>query len=151
MNMDEITARAQMLIHRPASEVFDAFVHPEKMGEFWFARRDDGLREGESVTWFVGNAPDAPGIEVCTRTLERPKELVIDWGHGDARTTVRWTFEERGTGTTFLRIEERGFSGDVEAVTARALDSTGGFNQVIVAAKAFLEHGAKINVVADHA
>lgn len=32
----------------------------------------------------------------------------------------------------------------------RALDSTAGFNQVIVALKALIEHDAQINVVDDH-
>lgn len=54
-------------------------------------------------------------------------------------------------GTTLLRVEETGYSGDPETVIAAALDSTGGFNQVIIAAKAWLEHRAPINVVADHA
>lgn len=49
-----------------------------------------------------------------------------------------------------LTIEETGFTGSPEAIMACALDSTGGFNQVIVAAKALLEHGVALNVVADH-
>ena len=63
---------------------------------------------------------------------------------------MTWTFEERGPNATLLRVEEAGFSGGPKEVIASALDSTGGFNQVITAAKAWLEHGAIINVVADH-
>ena len=33
--MTERAARATMLIHRAVSEVFDAFVAPEKITQFW--------------------------------------------------------------------------------------------------------------------
>ena len=39
----------------------------------------------------------------------------------------------------------------VDSILERVLDSTGGFNQVIIAAKALIEHGVELNVVADHA
>ena len=47
-------------------------------------------------------------------------------------------------------IEERGFSGSHDEIVSQALESTCGFNQVVVALKALLEHNATINVVADH-
>ncbi len=75
----------------------------------------------------------------------------VRWGEGDQFTTVSWMLEDQGADTTRLVIEERGFTGSREEVVAQALDSTGGFNQVIVALKALLEHNAVINVVADHA
>ena len=59
--------------------------------------------------------------------------------------------EETEEGDTILTIEESGFAGSQEAIVERALDSTGGFNQVIIAAKALIEHGVAVNVVAAHA
>ena len=49
MDPSTLTAKAAVLIHKPAEVVFDAFVDPESMGQFWFTRRDSGLREGASV------------------------------------------------------------------------------------------------------
>ena len=146
-----ITAKAQILIHRPANEVFDAFVEPETMAKFWFTRRDDGLREGETVTWFIGPEPDAPRIEVQVTSLKRPDSIVMKWGHAASLTTVSWTFEEKAPTTTLLRVEESGLSGTTQEIIDAALDSTGGFNQVVVAAKAWLEHKTVVNVVADRA
>ena len=147
----DLAAKAQTLIHKPASDVFDAFVDPETMSKFWFTRRDDGLREGETVTWYIGARPDAPQIEVKVKSLKRPSLIVMEWGDAGGSTTVTWTFEEKSQNTTLLRVEEVGYSGDPQTITDAALDSTGGFNQVIIAAKAWLEHRATINVVADHA
>ncbi|MCY4056896.1 MAG: SRPBCC domain-containing protein [Gammaproteobacteria bacterium] len=75
----DLAATARTLIRKPASEVFDAFVNPETVSKFWFTRRDDGLREGETVTWYLGARPDAPQIGVRVRSLERPRLIVMEW------------------------------------------------------------------------
>ena len=147
----DLAATAQVLVHRPVADVFDAFVNPETMSRFWFTRRDDGLQAGETVTWYLGPQPDAPGFEVQVTSLERPSLIVMEWENAGGFTTVVWTFEAKGPRTTLLRVEETGYSGGPQTVIAAALDSTGGFNQVVIAAKAWLEHRAPINVVADHA
>ncbi len=77
---------------------------------------------------------------------------MIEWvGQDGNPAQVEWTFEETDEGDTILVVEESGYVGDGNAIVERALDSTGGFNQVIVAAKALLEHGIELNVVASHA
>jgi hypothetical protein len=43
-----------------------------------------------------------------------------------------------------------GFTGSDEQIFVSVLDSTRGFNQVIIAVKAFVEHGVQVNVVVDH-
>ena len=144
-------ATAQTLVHKPASDVFDAFANAETMSKFWFTRRDDGLRAGETVTWYLGAEPDALPVEIRVTSLERPSLIVMEWENAGGFTTVTWTFEEKGPNTTVLRVEETGYSGDPQTNLAAVLESIGGFNQVIIAAKAWLEHRAAINVIADHA
>ena len=76
---------------------------------------------------------------------------MIEWENGGEQTQVIWSIEETEEGNSILTIEESGFSGNSDAILERILDSTGGFNQVIVAAKALVEHGVAVNVVTDHA
>ena len=147
----DLAATAKALIRTSAADVFDAFVNPATMGKFWFTRRDDGLREGETVTWYIGERADAPRFDVRVTTLQRPQLIVMEWESGSGWTTVRWTFEAKSRDTTIVRVEETGYSGDPQAAINAALDSTGGFNQVLIAAKAWLEHRVPVNVVADHA
>ncbi len=121
------------------------------MSRFWFSRRDDGLRAGESVRWFLGDGADAISFSVQVKEVQRPERLVIEWPGEEGETTqVSWLFEEVEGGDTVLTIEEAGFRGTDQQVIERVLDSTRGFNQVIVAVKALLEHGTEINVVAAH-
>lgn len=84
------------------------------------------------------------------KTLQHPDKLVIEWGEEGNRRTVVWTLQTAGAGATKLTIEESGFSGSADDMIASALDSAGGFNQVIVAVKALLEHDARIDLIADH-
>jgi uncharacterized protein YndB with AHSA1/START domain len=43
------TARAEMLIRRPVSEVFEAFVDPAITSKFWFTRSSGRLELGKEV------------------------------------------------------------------------------------------------------
>jgi uncharacterized protein YndB with AHSA1/START domain len=121
------------------------------MSKFWFSRRDDGLKEGETVSWFLGSGEHAVAFAVRVEELRPPSKIVISWARDGAFTQVTWTFEATERGDTILTIEEAGFAGSDDAIVDQALDSTGGFNQVILAAKAWVEYGVALNVVADHA
>ena len=149
--MDRISAKAQILVRATPEAVFDAFVDADTMSKFWFTRRDGGLSEGETVLWYVGEDDAAYAIEVRVKELKRPEKIQIEWGEGEQFTEVCWRIENSSDGNSKLTIEETGFTGSPAEIVAKALDSTKGFNQVIVAVKAVLEHNAHINVVADHA
>ena len=151
MNFDNISVNADIRIRRTPSEVCTAFSDASAMSKFWFTRRDDGLIAGEPVTWFIGSGENAIAFEVRLKEIDPPHKIVIAWGHDDDNyPKVIQLFEVTEDGDTRLTIEETGFTGSNEAIIERALDSTGGFNQVIIAAKALNEHGVELNLVADH-
>lgn len=148
--MDNLSAKAKVRIRKPPAEVFHAFADAGAMSEFWFTRRDDGLKAGESVTWFIGSGENSIAFDVHVQELSHPNKIVIFWERDGAYTQVTWSIEETEEGDSILTIEESGFTGSSDAIVEQALDSTAGFNQVIIAAKALLEHGIGLNVVADH-
>ena len=148
--MNEITANARMIVHCPALDVYEAFANPAIMTKFWFPKASGRLEEGREVKWYVGTDADAFEIIVHVKAAQKPHLLQIQWGDGDSFTDVRWEFESKGESETVVRICESGFSGGQNEVIQKALVSTGGFNQVITAAKALLEHNARMNVVEDH-
>lgn len=151
MNTEKLSAKAKIRIRRAPLEVFLAFVDAGTMSKFWFTRRDEGLREGRSVPWFIGSGDDAMSFDIRVKELSRPNRIVIEWENGGVFTQVSWSIEGTAEGDTILTIEETGFAGSPEAIVERVIDSTKGFNQVIIAAKALIEHGVELNVVADHA
>ncbi len=151
MQTRNLTATAKTRIHASPDKVFAAFSEAQQMSKFWFHRDDAGLVAGERVKWSIGSGESAFSFEVTVKEVQAPKKLVIEWtSPGGVTTEVTWTFEGTPEGDTILTIVESGYQGNDEAIINRVLDSTGGFNQVIVAAKALVEHGVGINVVAAH-
>ncbi len=146
-----LIATARIIVRSDPRSVFSAFADPGHMSRFWFTRYDDGLKAGETISWFLGAGDDAPSFEVRVVEVAEPERIVIEWPDYDGTMNrVTWTMQETDTGDTLLTITEAGFRGSQAEITARALSSTGGFNQVILAAKALIEHDVAINVVAHH-
>jgi uncharacterized protein YndB with AHSA1/START domain len=136
-----------MLIRKPAAVVFDAFVDPKITTQFWFTKGSGRLEVGRTVQWdweMYGIS-----VPVTATTIEQGKRIVIDWPGYGGRTSVEWLFEEQSDGTTFVRITESGFAGDGDAVVKQVTGSTQGFSLVLAGAKALLEHGIRLNLVAD--
>lgn len=144
MRMSGPFTQVQMMIRRPAGEVYEAFVDPAITTQFWFSKGSGRLEWGKRVRWdweMYG-----VGTDVEVKALEPGRRIVIDWSFPQV-TTVEWVFTDRGDGTTMVHITEKGFDGDV----ARAMDSTQGFSLLLAGAKAWLEHGLALNLVPDKA
>lgn len=140
--------RAVMLIRRPVAEVFAAFVEPAITSRFWFSGSTGRLEPGARVRWdwsWYGVSAD-----VRVLAFERDARLSIEWGDETSRTVATWTFTALSPNRTFVRIDETGYEGDGDAMVAKALDGTEGFNLVLAGAKAWLEHGIALALVADH-
>jgi len=139
----EPIARAEMLIRRPAAEVFEAFVDPAITRWFWFTRGSARLTEGAVVAWHW----DIYGVSaaVAVKAVEQNRRILIAWP-----TPVEWIFTPRSDDTTFVSITASGFVGSGDEKVAKAIDAMGGFSLLLAGCKAFLERGVELNLVADH-
>lgn len=140
-------AETGMLIRKPVSEVFEAFVNPDITSQFWFSKGSGRLQVGKRIHWdweMYGHS-----VEVSVKVIEENKRILIDWGEADVTTLVEWGFTSRLDDTTFVSISNSGFSGDGDEIVKQALDSTEGFALVLAGAKAFLEHDINLNLIAD--
>ena len=135
-------ARATMLIHRPVEEVFNAFIDPSVTTKFWFSRSSGPLKVGETITWYWDHY-EVSG-EVLVKAIEKNQRIQIEWP-----TPVEWQFTSQDDDKTFVSIVASGFTGSDDEKVEQALDSTEGFNLVISACKALLEHGIQLNLVTD--
>ena len=140
-------AKTEMLIRKPVSEVFEAFVNPAITSKFWFTKGSGRLLAGKQVRW-DWEMYDL-SVDVNVKAIEDNKRILIEWGTDSARTTVEWVFTSRPDGTTLISVTNTGFSGDGDEVVKQALDSTGGFTLVLAGLKAFLEHNINLNLIAD--
>jgi len=146
--IEEPVARAQMLIRRPAAEVFQAFVDPAVTTRFWFSRGGGRLEVGACVRWEWEMYGASTQVEV--REIEEDRRILVDWDL-TSPTAVEWTFEPRGDGATFVVVRNWGFQGKPDEAVALALDSAAGFAFVLAGCKAWLEHGIELRLIEDHA
>ena len=136
-----------MLIRRPVADVFEAFINPEVTTNFWFTKSSGRLEEGKHVQWDWEMYGASSKSNV--KEIEYNKRILMDWIGGGSTTQLEWIFTEYGKDWTFVEITHSGFNGDADAKVNAALDSTSGFMLVLAGLKAWLEHGVKLNLVAD--
>ena len=142
------TAKTEMLIRKPVSEVFEAFVNPAITSKFWFTKGSGRLEAGKPVRW-EWEMYDV-SVDVNVKEIEENRRILIEWrAPGNPATTVEWVFTSRPDGNTLVSITNTGFSGDGDEVVKQALDSTGGFTLVLAGLKALLEHNIILNLIAD--
>jgi uncharacterized protein YndB with AHSA1/START domain len=140
-------AKTGMLIRRPPDEVFEAIVNPEITSRFWFSKGSGRLETGKRVQW-DWESHDV-SIEVRAMAVERNERVLIEWPGYTGPTQVEWTFQAVPDGTTFVRVQESGWTGDADKLLRYVADSTQGFSLMLAGLKAWLEHEIRLNLTAD--
>jgi uncharacterized protein YndB with AHSA1/START domain len=108
------SAKAELLIRRPVSEVFEAFVDPAITSKFWFTKSSGRLQPSAQVRWDWEMYDFS--VEVSVKAVEQNRRILIEWSAYGALTTVEWIFVPRPDNTTFVSITNTGFSGDLDNV-----------------------------------
>ena len=138
---------AGMLIRRSVEEVYSSFIDPIHTTQFWFTKSSGLLEAGKTIHWeweMYGAA-----VDVKVLKIEPPKQILIQWGPGDAWTMVDFIFTQKSPDCTFISITESGFTGDGDKLTQSAMGSAAGFELVLAGLKAYLEFGIRLNLIAD--
>jgi uncharacterized protein YndB with AHSA1/START domain len=136
---------AEMLIRKPAAEVFQAFVDPAITTRFWYTKSSGPLAPGAEVRWEW----EMYGASTAVRVTKFEENSLVRFEWNDAAPlTVEFHVTPRDDGT-HVQVTESGYAGDGDAVRARIAGSTGGFTIMLCAMKALLEHGIELNAVPD--
>src|SRR5436190_24056114 len=124
MNQSELAATASQLIRSPIAEVFDAFVDPAKITQFWLKSASAPLASDAQVTWHFM----VPGAKetVTVTEFKPPRRIAFDWAGG---LSVELDFQERGAETTRIAVTVKGFAGSGAA--QEAVGTTEGFSIVL--------------------
>ncbi len=146
--MSENTSRSaivEMLIKKPITEVFDAFVDPEIITKFWFTKSTGKLEEGAKVDWIWEQYNLT--VPVTVKLLEHNKKIIIEWGTGENLSKVEWTFTAVEESQTKVHVVSFNFLGTEAEVINKVIDSKGGFTLVLAGLKAWLEHGIQLDLI----
>lgn len=138
-------SEAQMLIRKPAAQVFEAFIDPTITKKFWFTKGSGKLEVGKTIIW-EWEMYDV-STKVIAKEIVQNKKIIIDWG--EPATSVDFNFKTLKDGSTYVSIKHYGFSQTGDELLAVIKDSTSGFTTVLDGLKAFLEHNIYLNLIAD--
>lgn len=136
-----------MLIRKPVTDAFEAFVNPDITTKFWFTKSSGRLEAGKQVQWEWEMY--AVSVPVTVKAIEPDRRIVIEWAGYSGPTIVEWAFTPQTDGSTFVSITETGFIGDGDELVKQVVESTEGFTLVLAGLKALLEHNIELNLVAD--
>jgi len=139
-------AKAAMLIKKPISEVFNAFIFPDITTKIWFTKSSGTLDVGEKISWTWEMFDHT--VEILVKSIVPNERIQIQWGE-NKNALVSWDFKEIDENRTFVTITNSGFIGISEEVIVQIRDATEGFALVLANLKAYLEHNIELNLISD--
>jgi len=142
---EECAVNAQMLIRKPAPQVFAAFIDPEITRNFWFTKSTGKLEEGTSVVWHW----EMYGVSavVSVEKIIENRLIKINWD-GPA-PKVEFEFTSVGDNATYVTIKNYGCKLTGDKLLHALVDQACGFTTVLDGLKAYLEHNIKLNLIGD--
>lgn len=126
-------------ILKPAHEVFEAFVDPSKIGNFWFSSSSERWEQGKTVTLKYDEYDAQLDIKVIE--VQQNKKIVFKWGETDDEHIVTITLNELDHSNTILEVNEQGFNESDEELLHKLVDNKEGWVFMLTCLKGYLEFG----------
>ncbi|MFJ8511790.1 SRPBCC family protein [Lysinibacillus xylanilyticus] len=137
--MNNIT---KMKILKPANEVFEAFVDPSKIGDFWFSSSSERWEQGKIITLRYDEYNAKGDIKIIE--IELNKKIVFHWGVNTEGNRVTITLNELGNSESIIEITEEGFNENEENIISQMLDNKEGWVYMLTCLKGYLEYGVNL-------
>ncbi|MDR2496470.1 MAG: SRPBCC domain-containing protein [Tannerellaceae bacterium] len=142
MNSNILTAKAALQIGKPADEVFEAIVNPEKMKHYFISESSGRMEAGKSVVW---RFPEFEfEIPVNIETIEKDSFISFYWeGANNMDLLVEISLEKQENNSTVVHITEKSMENNDEGI-AWLVRNTEGWANFLACLKAYLEYGINL-------
>jgi uncharacterized protein YndB with AHSA1/START domain len=126
-------------ILKPANEVFEAFVDPAKIGNFWFSSSSERWESGKTITlrYDEYNAE----FDMKVTEVELDKKIAFLWGPPDDEHKVTITITEAGQNAAIVEVVEEGFNENDPELIFKLVDNKEGWVYMLTCLKGYLENG----------
>jgi uncharacterized protein YndB with AHSA1/START domain len=128
-------------ILKPANEVFEAFVDPSKIGNFWFSSSSERWEEGKTVTLRYDEYDYQGDIEVLE--VETNKKIVFQDADGEGNV-VTISLKELDQASTIVEVIEEGFKENDDEIISNLIDNKEGWVYMLTCLKGYLEYGVNL-------
>ena len=138
---NHLEVKAALQISRPAGEVFEAIVDPEKMSKYFISKGSGRMEEGKTLTW---RFPEFDmNIPVRVGKMEKNKYVSFFWDSDNIELKVEMTLTPKSNNSTLVRITEKSRENN-EAGINWLRGNTEGWANFLACLKAYLEYGINL-------
>lgn len=123
-------------IYKPANDVFEAFVNPTKIGNFWFSSSSERWEAGKTITLRYDEYNAEGNINIVE--IEENQKIVFQWAE-DHEVTI--SLEELDHSITLIEVIEEGFNENDPELISKLIDNKEGWVYMLSCLKAYLEFG----------
>lgn len=134
----------KMKISKSANEVFEAFVDPSLIGNFWFSSSSERWEQGKKITLIYDEYNAEVPMKV--KEIELNRKIVFQWGANGEGHTVTITLIELEDSSTIVEVNEEGFNKNDADFISRILDNKEGWVFMLTCLKAYLEFEITLRV-----
>ena len=135
-----IQVHTKFKIMKPAHEVFNAFIEPNQMANFWFSSASEKMAEGKTITWRYEeyNAE----VELTVVEIQENQKIVFKWGPAEEEHTVTITLNELDETSTIIEVNEKGWNENDPELINNLLGNKEGWVYMLTCLKGYLENGS---------
>jgi uncharacterized protein YndB with AHSA1/START domain len=137
--MEKMNNLTKMNILKPANEIFEAFVDPEKIGHFWFSSSSERWAEGKTITLRYEEY-NAQG-EIYMKEIMENEKIVFEWA-GSRIVTIQFLPSEKEG--TIVEVREEGFDESDEHFIEQLVDNKEGWVYMLTCLKGYMEFGVDL-------
>lgn len=143
MTENRIKAKAQLGILKPAGEIFDAIVNPDKMTKYFISESTGKMESGKTLTWkwtdYVGEH------EIKVGKIEQDKVVSFEWNGSGLNCVVVITLESKEENKTLVKITESDWPADYKGAN-QCMGQVEGWTHFLLCMKAYLEYGIDLRL-----
>lgn len=130
----KLESKAFIQIQKPAEQVFEAIVDPEKMTKYFISESSGKLETGKDVIWKFPEFDDR--FPITQVKVDTYRSIAFVW---DPQTIVHISLEELPDKSTIVRVKE-GSKEITDENIKWALENSGGWANFLACLKAYLEY-----------
>ena len=134
--------QVQLKVRRPAAEVFDAVVNPDKLSRYFVQSASGALVEGTTVQWRFAEIPGEHPVRVSRVVKDQAVTLEYDRPDG-GKIVVEMVFLPLDASATTVQVNETGWRATPEDIS-ESYGNAGGWMHMMCCLKAYLEYGINL-------
>ena len=141
MQTDKLEIKVALQIQKPANEVFDAIVDPEKMSNYFISTSTGRMEERKQLVWKFPEFDMEFPIRVGK--IEKDKYISYYWSNEGEEMFVEMSLSPFERDSTVVTITEKSRHNDAEGIKW-LIGNTEGWANFLASLKAYLEYGINL-------